>query len=173
LERQPSPITAVPGLRESARRQARGLSGGVMAVVGGAVALMVVVGLFVLDYFLAQAAHRLVKIVIGGALAATILIWPRMALFLLPMVIPFLEWMPKIPLLNAVSLLVYGAFFAWIFSRALTRQPMVRIGQVGPAIGIFVLVMVLGLVRGSALPVVAEYSAAMARTRAVPRHDPR
>ena len=166
LDHRAPPIAPVRELRASARRQARTLSGGLLAVVGAAAALLIVGLLFVLDYRFEQQAHRLVKLLIGMAGLGAILMRPRLGLFLLPLAIPFLAWMPRIPVpfLNPDNVLVFGTFFAWIVGRVFTGQPVFRAGRLGPAIGVFVLVTILGLVRGAAFPLSASYNAKFAAT---------
>jgi len=157
VERHASSAATVPTLRGSARRQARQVSGGLMAFGGAAVALVIVAVLIVLDYRLGQAPHRLVKLALGMAVVGAVSLRPRFGAFVLPLGIPFLDWLPRIPVLNAANLLVFGAFAGWIFSRALAGQPAVRGGRLGPVLGVFIGVTVLGLIRGAAAPVIADY----------------
>jgi O-antigen ligase len=166
LDHRATPVAPVRELRGSARRQAHTLSGGVLAVVGAAASLLVVGLLFVLDYRFDQEAHRLVKLVLGMTGVGAILLRPRAGLFLLPLAIPFLGWMPRIPVpfLNADNVLVFGAFFAWICGRVLTGQRVFRTGRLGPVIGVFVGVTILGLVRGAAFPLSPSYDTKLAST---------
>ena len=117
--------------------------------------------LVALDYKFDQDAHRLFKLLLGLAGVATILLVPRIGLFLLPLAIPFLGWMPRIPvpMLNAVNILVFAVFFAWLVPRVIARERVLRAGQLGPVLAGFILMTVLALMRGIALPVSPYYSA--------------
>ena len=90
--------------------------------------------LVVLDYRMGQAPHRLVKLALGLAGMGAITLRPRLGAFVLPVLIPFLDWLPRIPVLNAANLLVFGAFAGWIFFRAVAGQPAVRSGRLGPVL---------------------------------------
>ena len=162
MERHSSPAVTVPRLRGSARRQARQVSGVLIAFAGAAVALVVIGVLVVLDYRMGQAPHRLVKLALGLAGMGAITLRPRLGAFVLPVLIPFLDWLPRIPVLNAANLLVFGAFAGWIFFRAVAGQPAVRSGRLGPVLGAFIGVTVLGLIRGAAMPVIGEYPTGVA-----------
>lgn len=158
LEPRATPLS--PGaVREAARRQARGLSSGLVIAGGVVVSLVLVTALIALEYRFNQDAHRLFKLVIGLSGVVAILIVPRLGLFLLPLAVVFLGWMPRspIPVLNALNILVFAVFFAWIVGRALRRQPLVRGGHLGVAIGLFLTTTLLMLGRGIALPVTADF----------------
>ncbi|MBI1796799.1 MAG: O-antigen ligase family protein [Candidatus Eisenbacteria bacterium] len=148
-------------VRAQARRQARPLSGGLLAALGGAAALMIVAAVALLDYKFNQDAHRLFKLVLGLAGVGVMVTVPRFGLFLLPIAVPFLGWLPKIPvpMLNAVNVLVFAVFFAWLAPRIMAREHVLRGGRLGPVLGVFVLVTLVALGRGIAFPVTTYYSA--------------
>ena len=93
-----SSISAVDEARESARRQAKSLSSSVLVVVGMVGAIVAMVLFAVLDYGLGQDPHRLVKIAIGGSLVAGISMMPRIGLFVVSLLTPFILWLPKLPI---------------------------------------------------------------------------
>jgi O-antigen ligase len=163
LDPRATPVS--PGaLREAARRQARGLSLGLVIAAGVAVSLVLVTALIALDYRYDQASHRLFKLVIGLSGVVTILLVPRLGLFLLPLAVVFLGWMPRspVPVLNALNILVFAVFSAWLVGRALRREPLARGGHLGVAIALFLTTTLLMLGRGIALPVTADFEAASA-----------
>jgi O-antigen ligase len=148
-------------MREVARRQARSVSAG-LGIAFALVLALVMVGLFiVLDYNFDQAPHRMIKILLGVAGFATILLRPRLGLLLIPIVTPFLPWIPTIPLpgVNALNILLGSVFVTWAIFRVLKRQSVFRAGRLGWVIGIMLLIALLSLVRGAALPTGYYYDA--------------
>src|SRR5262245_33808090 len=99
--------TGAPPLRErraTAQREARTLSGAVVAIAGGGIALLAVALFVVLDYGLNQDPHRIAKVMAGAAVVTALALRPRIGLFVLPLAVPFLEALPRIPvpILNPV-----------------------------------------------------------------------
>jgi hypothetical protein len=154
--------TVVHEAREAARRQARSISAGLLAIVGAGLALLTV-GLFVLlDYRFDQDPHRLVKILAGAALLATIGARPDLGLLSLPVLTPFLGWMPKIPApgVNPLNILVFGVFFAFAIPAVIRRESILSLGRIG---GLLLAIVVLGgvsIIRGAAFPTGFRYDAA-------------
>ena len=150
----------IADVRTRARQQATTLSGGVVIVLGAAAALLLVVAFIALDYGFNQDSHRLFKILAGVAVGGTILVKPRLGLFLLPVVVVFINWMPLIPvpMMNVQNVLVFGVFFVWIVGRALRQEPSVRTSGLGPAIGVFAAAAVLSWIRGAVAPITPDYS---------------
>ena len=140
--------------RDVARRQARRLSVGVAAALGTAFALTLVVVFVLLDYRLGQEPHRLVKILLGGGLAAAVVFIPRLGLFVLPIATPFLAWVPRLPVpgANVLNLLLLSVFSTWALGRIFARQPIVRRTRLGGVLIFIVVVAALSIVRGSAFP---------------------
>ncbi len=155
---------AVERARAGARRQARALSGGLVMVLGVAAAVLGVGFFAVLDYGFDQDPHRLVKITLGAALLAGILLRPRVGLFLFPILAPFILWLPKLPVpgLNTLNVLVGSVFFSFAVGRILQRQPIVRSGAIGTQLLVMLLLCAVWIFRGSAFPTEYGYDAAAA-----------
>ena len=148
-------------VREAARRHAQALSAGLATVLGTIAALAAVSAFAVLDYHFNQAAHRLVKILIGAAAFGGVLAWPRVGLLAIPIVTPFLPWLPmlRIPGLNPQNVLLGSVFLTWALARVLNRQDVFRPGRLGAVIGAVVALAALSVVRGAAVPTGYEYPA--------------
>jgi putative inorganic carbon (HCO3(-)) transporter len=154
------PDHSVPGMapvaaaRGAARRQARQLSAGLAIAFGTSLALVLVVGFVVLDYRFSLAAHRLVKLVLGGGLAVSILLIPRFGFFLLPVATPFLSWVPRIPVpgVSILNLLLFTVFASWALGRIFAREPIVRRTRLGGLLVGILLLCGLSIVRGAAFP---------------------
>jgi O-antigen ligase len=141
-------------MREAAREQARGVSS---AITIGASVVLAVVGVLLfalLDYQFGQATHRLIKILIGVSLFSAILMWPRIGLFLFPVMIPFLPWFPQlgIPGINPLNVLLGSVFLTWALHRVLHRLPIFRKGTIAWALAAILAVAGLSVVRGGAFP---------------------
>jgi O-antigen ligase len=156
--------TGLAQARRAARAGGQRVSGAVAAVLGTGLALAAVLALVVLDYRFGQQAHRLVKIMAGGAVGALVLLLPRAGLFLLPVATPFLGWMPRIPVpgVNALNLLVFGVFFSWALRRVFAREPVFRRARLGWTLFAIMALAALSIVRGAAIPTGYNYSAATA-----------
>jgi O-antigen ligase len=153
---RPAPVVEA---RSAAQRQARRLSAGLAAVLGTALALVLVVAFVVLDYRFGQEAHRLVKILVGGSLGTSVLLVPRFGLLLLPIATPFMSWMPHIPLpgVNVLNLLLFTVFTSWALGRSFAREPIMRRTRLGGLLGGILLLAALSIVRGSAFPTGYRY----------------
>lgn len=165
LDVGPAPVSpAVAELQANARRQARRLSGSVMAVVGAAVALLLVGILTVLDYGFRQDPHRLFKILLGFMGFAFILIKPRFGLLLLPIATPFLPWMPKVPVpgMNPLNALLFAVFGTFALTKVLNRQQLFRPSRLGMVIGVLMGMNALSIARGAAFPTGYGYDAGFA-----------
>jgi O-antigen ligase len=155
----PSPVS-IDEIRLTAKRQARTLSTGLVAAIAMTLAL-VVVGLFVmLDYRFGQDAHRLIKILLGVTFIGTIIVRPRIGLFMLPVLTPFLGWLPRIPIpgVNTLNILLFSVFFSWAVTRAFHREPVFRNTRLGLIVLAMVALAALSIVRGSAFPTGYAYS---------------
>ncbi len=165
-----SPDHAGPGgapvaeARGAARRQARQLSAGLAVALSTSLALALVVAFVALDYRFSLQPHRLVKLMLGGGLAVSIVLIPRLGFFLLPVVTPFLSWVPRIPVpgVSILNLLLLAVFGSWALGRIFAREPIMRRTQLGGLlVGILVLCG-LSIVRGSAFPTGYRYDGAEA-----------
>jgi len=151
----PGPVRApVAEARGAARRQARRLSAGLAAVFGTALALVLVAAFVVLDYRLGQEPHRLVKILLGGGLGVSIVLIPRLGLFLLPVATPFMSWMPRIPVpgVNILNLLLFTVFTSWALGRIFAREPLMRRARLERPLAAIIVLATLSIVRGAAFP---------------------
>ena len=154
---QPPPVAQA---RELARRQARRLSGGLAAALGVGLALFLVAVLVVLDYRFGQQAHRLVKILVGVGTGGGIVLFPRFGLLMLPVAVPFLQWMPRIPVpgVSMLNLLLFTVFSAWALRRIFARRPVFRRTRLGGIILAMLAVAALSIVRGVVFPTGYGYS---------------
>jgi O-antigen ligase len=145
--------------RGVARRHARRLSAGLAVALGTTLALVLVVAFVALDYRFGQQPHRLVKILMGGGLGFAIVLLPRFGLFLLPVVTPFLGWMPRIPVpgVNILNILLFTVFTSWALGRIFAREPIMRRARLGGLLGGVLLLAGLSIVRGSAFPTGYRY----------------
>src|SRR5437867_1086607 len=113
-----------------ARREGKplDLASGIVAALGALLALLLVALFVVLDYHFGQAPHRLVKILVGVGLMVGIVVQPRVGLFLIPVITPFLPWIPPldVPGVNPLNVLLGSVFLTWVFHRVLQRGPVLR-----------------------------------------------
>jgi len=152
----PAPVAEARG---AARRQARRLSAGLAVAFGTTLALALVVAFVTLDYRFGQEPHRLVKILLGGGVGASILLIPRFGLFLLPVASPFLSWMPRIPVpgMSILNLLLFTVFTSWALGRIFARQPIVRRTRLGFLLTATMVLAAISIVRGAAFPTGYHY----------------
>ncbi len=161
---RPAPVGTV---REEARRGARSLVASLMPILGIGAALFAV-GLFVLlDYGFDQDPHRLIKILGAVALVAGILSRPQFGLLALPVLTPFLGWMPKVPIpgVNPLNILVFSVFASFAIARVLRREAVFRRGKLDGWLITLVVMAAISVVRGAAFPTGFTYNAADAATQ--------
>ena len=156
MNQTPNPmgVTPIHEVRDAARRQARSLPAGVPIALSMLIAALAI-GLFVmLDYGFNQDPHRIVKVLLGAALIATILMRPRFGLFLLPIATPFLPWLPKLPVpgVNTLNALLFTVFSTFALARIMNQQPVFRRGRLAYPLGALILIAGLSIVRGAAFP---------------------
>jgi O-antigen ligase len=141
-------------IREGARRQAGTLST-TLLVLGGSMAAAVLTGAFVfLDYSLDQAPHRLVKILLGVSVVATIVMKPKFGLWVMPILALFLLWMPVLPVpgMNPQNLLLFLIFSSYTIRQVQMRQPILRHGPLSAVLAVMLAAIGISVVRGVAAP---------------------
>jgi len=158
------PVSAVEQARSDARRQARTFSSAFVLFAGIALAVTLVGVFVVLDYVMEQDPHRLVKITLGAALLATIVMMPHIGLFTVPVLAPFIEWLPKLPIpgINTLNILVVSLFMSYAVPLVLQRRPVFRSGPVGWRLLTILGLAGLSIVRGAAYPTGYGYNAVAA-----------
>lgn len=164
----PGRIDEAQRARAAARRQAPALSGALPVLGGMAIALLLVGTIIVLDYTFDQDPHRILKVAVGVAALGSILLSPKFGLLLLPVVAPFLPWMPPTPVpgLNALNILLFAIFGTYAVGRSLRREPLVPENHLGSLIGILLLVIAISVVRGAAFPTGYGFDSGLAWTTA-------
>jgi O-antigen ligase len=107
-----------------------------------------------LDYRFDQDPHRIVKVGLGVLALGAICAQPRFGLLLLPVVTPFLPWVPPLPIpgLNALNVLLLEVFGAFALFQVMARQPFLRRGRLGPALFILLGIAALSIIRGALFP---------------------
>lgn len=152
MSSNPSRTAAARAVR--AARSGNGIAAALAPFLGAALALFLVAVFVILDYRFDQAPHRLIKILLGGALMAWVLIKPRLGLFTIPIVTPFIGWVPPLPIpgINALNILLGSVFLTWALYRVLNQQDVFRKGQLSVVLAIVVAVAALSIVRGAAFP---------------------
>ena len=151
----------ISDLRDQARRQGRTLSSGMVVLLGAAVAVIAVVLFAVLDYGFGQDPHRLAKILAGATLLTTILARPDFGLLSLPVLTPFLGWMPKLPLpgVNPLNILLLTVFFAYAIPAAMRRDHFLGMGRLGKWLLFLVALAGVSIIRGAAFPTGFQFDA--------------
>jgi O-antigen ligase len=167
LDPRPAPPSAVRTVRGEARRGARSLSGGLLPAIAIGLALFAVIALIVLDYGFDQDPHRLVKIIAAVALLLGIVARPKFGLLALPVLTPFLGWMPKLPIpgVNPLNILVFTVFIAFALVRVLQREPVFRRGRLDGWLFALVGLAAISVVRGAAFPTGFTYDGKEAATQ--------
>lgn len=152
--------------RSAARRQAPGLSKAVPVFVGMAVVLVLMLAMIVLDYTFDQDPHRILKVAMGLGAFGLIVLVPKFGLFVLPVVTPFLPWMPPTPIpgVNALNMLLFAIFGTYAAARIMNRQGLVPDNRLGPVLAWLTLVCAVSVVRGAAFPTGYGFDAALAAT---------
>ena len=153
-----------PQVRARARAQARGLSTGLMVVLGMIGALVLVFAFVLLDYQFEQASHRLTKLLFGGAGLVALVTMPHFGLLLLPIATPLLALFPKMPIpgVNTVNVLFFTVYFSYALASVLQRKPFFRAGRLMIPIAFLIGIAGLSIVRGAAFPTGMEYEVAPA-----------
>src|SRR5262245_56596455 len=94
----PPPLSEVRAARAAAHRLPAGLPLARLVLSACLVGAFAVIALAKLDYTYSQAPHRLVKVMVGMLGVGFMLIKPLIGLLVVPIAIPFLEWLPMLPL---------------------------------------------------------------------------
>lgn len=141
-------------VRAEAQRQTSSLAAGLGLAFGVLVAAVGVAAIVVLDYGFGQAPHRVIKLLLGVAGMGWVLVQPRLGLFLIPVITPFLPWVPPLPIpgLNALNALVGSVFITWAIYRVMQRQSLMRPGKLTVPILLLIGLIGLSVVRGTAFP---------------------
>ena len=140
--------------REIAQAQSSRVSAGLIALVGAVLAVMGMAFFVLMDYKLDQDPHRLLKVLLGVIIMGTIAFKPMFGLFVLPIVTPFLPWMPPVPIpgINPLNGIVFTLFVAWAWPRLMRRDSIFRTGSMGPPIFLILVLAALSILRGAAFP---------------------
>lgn len=156
--------SAVREARAQAQRQARRLSGGLVALLGMGGALLMVLAFAVLDYGFDQDPHRVLKMLGGVCVVAGILMLPQFGLLALPVLMPLLGLLPKLPIpgVNALNILVFSVFISFAFARVLARESVFRRGRLDGWLFALVGLVGLSVLRGAVFPTGYGYDAAEA-----------
>jgi O-antigen ligase len=156
--------TPLSEARGAAEEQARRLPVGLVVIGGSLLALLTVVMFVVLDYNFDQAPHRLVKILLGATVLVSIVMRPRLGLWLFAIATPFLAWMPQtgIPAVNPLNVLLFSITVSFALTRIIQRKPLLHAGTMGFPLLLMVVIMGLSVLRGAAYPASPDYSAAAA-----------
>lgn len=149
------------GAQSPAAAPGRPLAAAVPVTLAAALGVLMVLLFVVLDYGFDQQPHRLVKIMLGATVLGGILVWPWLGLALLPVLTPFLGWLPKIPVtaLNPLNALMVSIFLAWAVRAVLGRRALLRPGRLAVPLAVIVGLAALSIVRGAALPTGLRYEA--------------
>lgn len=152
----PASPSEVRAARAAAHRRPTGLGLAMLALFASLVGAFAVIALAKLDYSYSQAPHRLVKVLIGMTGVGFMLVKPLIGLLVVPIAIPFLEWLPKLPLpgINTTNGLLFGLWLVWAMNRSAAGLPVTRPTALSTAIWLQALVASLGILRAAALPVV-------------------
>ena len=148
-------------VRVGARRQAEAISRHMVVFAAIAVVFIVMCSLIALDYLFVQETHRVIKVLLGVVALGAILAMPRVGLVLLPVVTPFLPWVPPAPIpgLNPLNVLLFSIFGTFALSRILARQEVFRPTRLGRLVGLLLLLCLLSIFRGAAVPTGYIYDA--------------
>ncbi len=100
----------------------------------------------------------------GTALFVVLLLRPFAGPALLPLLVPFLAWLPDSGVrgVNALHLTLGGALAGWTVQRVMRRQPVLRAGRLVLPLVLLIAVCGLAWLRGAALPPNPGYHAAAA-----------
>ena len=147
-------------IRAGARRQAQNVSRAtpVFLAIGMVVFIMAV--LIIVDYKFVMETHRVVKILLGFVALGAIVAMPRVGLLLLPVITPFLAWVPPTPLpgLNPLNVLLFSIFGTFMLKRVMARQAVFRPTRLGMPLFWLLLICALSIIRGAAAPTGYTYN---------------
>ena len=161
LPAQGAAMTLVPGprnvpaeVRGAARRHAERWTGTGPLLGGAAITAFLMVVFVVLDYKFDLDPHRIIKVGIGALALGAIFAQPRFGLLLLPVVTPFLIWVPPLPIpgLNALNILLLDVFGSFAIIQVASRRPILRQGRVGPALFTLLAISGVSIIRGTLFP---------------------
>ncbi len=81
----------------------------------GALGIVAALAVFYLQYNMAQASHRILKMLVGATVALIILARPAWALGLLPLALVYATYLPHapLPMVNGMNLLIASIFLGW------------------------------------------------------------
>jgi len=146
-------------LRDASTRQARSMTGIGIALVAAGIAAFAMLAVTVLDYRFNQPFHRVFKLLGAGALGIGVLLMPWVGLFVFPIVIPYLLWIPPIPVpgMNTLNLLLGTVFASWAVDRVMKGQPIWRTGALSRPLFFMSVLVALAVGRGAAFPAGFDY----------------
>lgn len=152
--------------RSAARRQAPALAGALPVLWGMGLVALLVGAIVMLDYTFDQDPHRILKVAAGVAALGFVMLNPKFGLLLLPVVTPFLPWMPPTPVpgLNPLNVLLFSIFGTYAAARVIRREPLFPENHLGRLLGILVLVIAVSVVRGAAFPTGYGFDTPLAAT---------
>jgi len=161
---RPLPGPSPAGLRQRARRDAEGVSGALVPIIGGVLAVLFVVLFAVLDYGMHQSSARILKVLLSATALVGIAMTPALGLFLFASLTPMLPLLPKLPVagVNTLNLLVLAIFVPFALGRVLARRPFMRKGMLTVPILALITVVWLSVLRGAAFPTGYTYDAGQA-----------
>jgi O-antigen ligase len=154
LHTPPAPGARVEDVRRAVRRQARAMSGITIAVIGGLITVVTMIGVVVLDYGLNQPMHRVLKLLFAGALGVSVLMVPWVGLVAFGMILPFLPAIPPIPVpgVNALNLMLGTVFITWTAGRVFRGEPVARRMRLKWPLLFMLILIVVSVVRATAFP---------------------
>ncbi len=157
----PRPLTAAElrEVRDASRRQARAMSGIGLALIGVALTAFTMLVIIVLDYRFHQPFYRVAKVLAAGTLGLFVMLTPMVGLFAFPIILPYLSWIPPIPVpgMNTLNLLLGTVFSVWAINRVMRGEPLTRSSRLGGTIAAMIAMIAWGVVRGAAFPIPQEY----------------
>lgn len=164
LEPGSRPRDVAAETRDSARRGAQHVAGWGPILAGVLIVAFLMTVFLVLDYGLDQDPHRIIKVAVGALAMGSLVLWTRVGLVLLPIVTPFLGWVPPTPIpgLNALNVILFSVFGRYAYERILQRKPVLKLGRLGPLILILLGLAALSIVRGAAFPTGYGYNPVLA-----------
>src|SRR6185436_16487445 len=97
----------------------------------------------------------------AATLLGTMFARPDFGLLALPVLTPFLGWMPKIPLpgVNPLNILLLTVFFAYAVPATIRRENVLSMGRLGKWLLLVVALAAVSVVRGAAFPTGFQFNA--------------